>query len=155
MLWKCKKGLNFKFESQESPLLAVTLQTQELEVNINYMPPWIPQNRSKSWHFDRIIKQDIILVKTCLYKLNTRRLWRITNFFQFFWWMINFVKAVLCFGSHICNQAARISVNKKQLNWTQFQTKRIYSKTALVTTWAFDGSRKPGFRFPQNGDKQK
>jgi hypothetical protein len=26
------------------------------------------------------------------------------------------VKAVLCFGSHICNQAAMIRVNKKQLN---------------------------------------
>ncbi len=68
-----------------------------------------PQNRPKSWHFDRIIKQDIILVKTCLYKIIHKCLWRITNFIQFFM-NDKLVIAVLCFGSLICNQAVRIRV---------------------------------------------
>jgi hypothetical protein len=38
VLLKCE-DLNFKLQSLESPLLAVTFQTQGLVVNINYMPP--------------------------------------------------------------------------------------------------------------------
>ncbi len=85
VLWKCE-DLNFKLQSPESPSPCGHFQTQGLEVSINYMPPWIqnPKTGLNFEHFDRIIKQDIILEKLVFTKLNTRRLWRITNFFQFF-----------------------------------------------------------------------
>ncbi len=69
MLWKCKH-LYFKFQSPEFPLLAVTFQTQGLEVNINYMPPRIHTQNPKI-----TINSDI--------------------FIKFFVWMIDFTQQFL------------------------------------------------------------
>jgi hypothetical protein len=58
-----------------------------------------PQNRHKSGHFGKNYS-----------KLKTKRLWRITIFFAIFLMNNKLVTSVLCFGSHVCNQAARIRV---------------------------------------------
>ncbi len=71
-----------------------------------------PKNRHTSGHIDRIIKEHIILVKICLYKIKHKKLMEDYYFFSIFLANNKLVTAVLCFGSHICNQAARIRVNK-------------------------------------------
>ncbi len=115
MLEKCK-DLNFKFLVPRIPpsLLSLFRPKYWKSILTGCRPECIftePQNRHKSEHFDKIIKQVISLVKHAYTELNTRRLWRITYFFQFFLMNNKLVTAVLCFGSHFCNQAARIRVN--------------------------------------------
>jgi hypothetical protein len=53
----------------------------------------------------------IILVKTCWYKIKPKTLMEDYKFFSNFLMNNELVTSVLCFGSHICNQAARIRVN--------------------------------------------
>jgi hypothetical protein len=48
-----------------------------------------PKNRHKSGHIDRIIKEHVILVKICLYKIKHKKLMENYNLFQFFWLIIN------------------------------------------------------------------
>ncbi len=85
MLWKFK-DLNFKFQSPESPpLLAVTFHTQGLEVNINLHAALnaSAQNSKIGINLDILI-EDIILVKTCLYKIKHKALMEDYQFFSIF-----------------------------------------------------------------------
>ncbi len=70
------------------------------------------QNRHKSCHFHRIIKQYryIILVKTSFYKIKHTTLMEDYKFLTFFM-NDKLYTTDLSFGSHICNQAARIRIN--------------------------------------------
>ncbi len=93
------------------------------------MHPQITPNRHKFWHFNRIIKQHIILVKTCCYKIEHKPVMEYYKFFNIF-----FMNDKLYVTD--CNQAARIRV-KVFLQWPLHTGSGTQLQYFLVKTSSF------------------